>query len=214
MLREEQIDIRRKRLPVPQPGTVVVENGLLGWNSLQEDSRMQTTTYGPFSLDRVSVKGPKDYMNARGLNCSTAAPAGGSDCPPRSASHVKKSCNVTTPPCLTRRSDAENGPALSEPGLLTATSGGPCFDSVPQGRAFPPGTTVNRLPEGTVLLAPGSGLRVFRPSWLRLAPISPAVGKLLPASALRASGGNGLIRCRSQPAAERAGEAPAGQKAK
>jgi hypothetical protein len=28
---------------------------------------MITTTYGPFSFDGVSVQGPKDYMNARGV---------------------------------------------------------------------------------------------------------------------------------------------------
>jgi hypothetical protein len=34
---------------------------------LQEDTTMPTTTYGPFSFDGVSVKGPKEYMAARGV---------------------------------------------------------------------------------------------------------------------------------------------------
>jgi hypothetical protein len=47
------------------PGAVAVENGRLGGNSWQEDSTMHTTTYGPFSFDGISVKGPKDHRNAR-----------------------------------------------------------------------------------------------------------------------------------------------------
>src|SRR5262249_44201943 len=43
-----------------------VENHRLAGNYLQEDTTLHTTC-GPFSFDGVSVQGPPDYRNARGV---------------------------------------------------------------------------------------------------------------------------------------------------